>query len=395
MVETRSKNKVLKTSIPPKKVKIKEDVKQDDDKIEIVNIKKEKQPNNSKKYDELMKTMKIDETFTRPITKKPKFDRVKNFIHPEEDYNYACDLLMLPTTTKGFKYLLTFIDLWSDEVEAEPLKNKQSSSILRAATNIFKRKILNKPKASIRTDEGTEFKGEFHKYLYDQSILHSVALPNRHKQNGAIENVNKLLGRIIMNYLLLKEEELEKEYTEWTDLFPKLIVELNKIRKRPNKDPYAPRIAPKMSMIQQQKFNVGDIVYRKLDTPKDSFNNYQRTNPKFRMGDKRWDDKEPKKIKSIQYYPNNVRYVLEGIDNVAYTQDELMLAKEKEAKFAVKKILDRRSRNKQIEYLIHFKKELKKNASWQPKQNLIEDGLEKELEEFDKNFSKLKKKKKT
>lgn len=37
---------------------------------------------------------------------------------------------------------------------------------------IFTRDFLNKHYASLQTDDGKEFKGIFHKYLYDESILH-------------------------------------------------------------------------------------------------------------------------------------------------------------------------------------------------------------------------------
>jgi len=58
---------------------------------------------------------------------------------------------------------------------------------------IFKRGILKMPKATLRTDEGVEFKSVFQQYCFDNSILHLRALPDRHKQLGNIENLNKFI----------------------------------------------------------------------------------------------------------------------------------------------------------------------------------------------------------
>jgi len=55
---------------------------------------------------------------------------------------------------------------------------------------MFKRKHLNKPYASIRTDDGTEFKGVFKKYLDEERILHRAGLPTRHSQVENAESLN-------------------------------------------------------------------------------------------------------------------------------------------------------------------------------------------------------------
>ena len=35
-----------------------------------------------------------------------------------------------------------------------------------------------------------------------------------------------------------------------------------------------------------------------------------------------------KTIEKVLYYPNNIRYILEGLKNVSYTEDEILLYKE-------------------------------------------------------------------
>ena len=349
-------------------------------------IKKVKKVKNSVKYNEVFKKLKIDETFTNPRKQKRiKYDTVKDSIVPKEDYAFQTDLLMLPKTKKDFRYLLVIVDLWSDEVDAEPLKTKTPVEVLKAIKTIFKRPHLNKP-YHIKSDAGTEFQGVVKTYFYDNSIVHAVALPGRHKQMGNVENTNKLLSRFLMTYLSNKERELNKAYNEWTDILSNVIKEINIIRKRPNGDPFAPHKPANMKLIENQKYKIGDLVYRKLDIPKNSLNNFEKSDPKFRMGDLRFDIHEPKKIKYVDYTPNNVRYIINGYNNVSYTEDELMPANDKYEKFGVRKIIDKQTKQRKVYYKVWWKKSLKKDSTWEPKKNLIEDGLKDKIDEFEKEL---------
>lgn len=339
----------------------------------------------AQQYDKLITKLGLDETYTKARV-KPKFDNVKDNIPPLQDYNFQADLIMLPKTKKGFKYLLVIVDLWSDEIDVEPLETKEPDVVLKAMEKIFKSgKYLKTPYASIRTDAGTEFKGSFKKWLYNNNILHSVALPNRKKQMGNVESANKLLVRYLNGYMNMKEEELGKQYNEWTDILPELIKQLNKIRVRPNENPFTYK--QPIAIQKEPKYKLGDVVIRKLDAPKNALNNEQ--DGKFRAGDLRWDKSQPRKIVRVLLYPKNVRYVLEGIPNVAYTEDELMEAPgEKESKFAVRKLIDKKGVGKTIYYKVWFMKELKKQAQWITKKQLLEDGLEDYIEEYENNLKK-------
>ena len=112
------------------------------------------------------------------------------------------DILMLPETKKGFKYLLVVVHLATDEFDIEPLKDKESITVLTAFKNMFKRNFIKQPYASVRTDAGSEFKGVFAKWLFDESIMHKVAMPNRHKQVSNVERLNKELGRLFNGFMI-------------------------------------------------------------------------------------------------------------------------------------------------------------------------------------------------
>jgi hypothetical protein len=77
---------------------------------------------------------------------------------------------------------------------------------------------------------------------------------------------------------------------------------------------------------QKPKFKVGDKVFYKLEVPHTSLYQKQPT-ANFREGDTRV-SKESKKIVDIFYYSDQpiYRYKLEGMDNVSYSERELIKA---------------------------------------------------------------------
>ena len=182
--------------------------------------------------DKLIERLGIDETFTKERNKIPThFNNIRNNVPQKEDYNMMADLLELPKTKNGYRYLLVIVDLFSREFDIEPLKDKEPKTVLDAMKKCFGRKHLNKTYASLRTDNGNEFKGVFHKWLFDNNILHKVALPNRHKQLSTVESLNKQLGRLFNGYMNKKELETGSRNREWIDIVDVVRTELNKIRK--------------------------------------------------------------------------------------------------------------------------------------------------------------------
>ena len=219
---------------------------------------KKTKANPKNKVNELMKKLNIDETYTKAAPKY-KFDKVKQNTFPMQDYNFMMDTMELPKTKLGYKHLLTVVDLWSDEVDFEPLKGLTAKEALEGFKKIIKRPHLNLPKGSIRSDNGGEFKAEFDKFLKDKKILHRFSLEYRHKQNANVENLNSMLGRILMTYLTNKEIKIDKPYNEWTDILPLVRKELNNMRKRPDGDPFNLEKIP--FNVYEPKFKVGDKEY--------------------------------------------------------------------------------------------------------------------------------------
>jgi hypothetical protein len=331
------------------------------------------------RMDVLLNKLKIDNTLTKPIFYK--FPTVKQNIFPKADYNYQSDLLELPQTKLGFRYLLVMVDLWSNNFDIEPMKNKQADTCLEAMKKIFKRDILSLPKASMRTDSGGEFKGSFDKFLYDHNVFHPFSLPDRHKMMANVERLNKDLGKIFMSYLTDKSHQLGHDYNEWTDIVDEVRKELNEIRNHPeDKDPrYA---LPPSTNFQDPKYKIGDLVYRRLEKPVDRFGNKYH-NSKFRQGDNRFETNEPRKIVDILPYGKSWRYLLKDLYNVSYDEAELMPAKESEEKYIILKIIGKKIVKGNIYYLVWWKKYKKSESTWEPKKNLLEDGAQEYIKDYE------------
>jgi len=312
--------------------------------------------------DKILKELKINEKYSKPIKIKKEFSRVKDNIPLKADYNFMADLLELPETKKGYKYLLVVVDLATDEFDIEPITNNKSLTVVDAMKRMFKRRYIKKPYASIRTDGGAEFKDAFDKFCYENNILHKIGVAGRHQQTSNVERLNRELGRLIIGYLNSVEEKELKTFKEWVEIVPKIRTMLNDFRKKPEGDPFTD-IYPTVDLKKQPKYKEGDVVYRMSEKPLDALGRKQPTQ-NFRMGDYRWDI-VPRKIVRVLRYAGKVpiRYILENLPNVAYAEYELMPAEEKEALYIVESVKAKRTIRGEKQLLIKWKGY--KKAEWQ------------------------------
>ena len=78
----------------------------------------------------LLKSFNINEKFTKPrLEKQPVYNHIKNNISRIEDYNFMTDLIEMPETRNGNKYILVIVDLAANEFDIEPLKFKSSEEV--------------------------------------------------------------------------------------------------------------------------------------------------------------------------------------------------------------------------------------------------------------------------
>jgi len=342
-------------------------------------------------------------TLTKTIQKPKFYNKVKDNTLLKEDFNFMADLLFLPTTKEKFKYLFVIVDLATDEFDCEPLTDKTASQVVKAIYAINKRNFVKiKPDEgqSIRTDDGTEFKGSFNQWMYKNSILHRIAQPNRHIQLPNVERLNGILGKLLNGYMNSKEEETGKPYREWTDKIDLIRTKLNYIRKKELPDDIFTYVYPlwnpykaiesiskkKKPEIRYEeikpKYKVGDLVYVALETPENALG--KKMKGLFRNGDYRL-TKEPHKITKVLYYhgPPYYRYLVNTFNGVSYQEAELKPATgETEEKYKVKKIIGKKTVKKVLYYKVWWKNYKKAESTWEKAEDLIDDGLQDYIDEF-------------
>ena len=320
---------------------------------------------------------------------KKVFSKVVNNVPRQENRSIMIDLLSLPTTKRGFRYLLVAIDLWSNQVDFQPLKTKKPEETKAALQSIFRRKLVGPIEApsQVSTDGGTEFQGSFKKWLSDRNIYHKVALPHRHQQQATVERMNRTIGRILNLWMSRREIETGETYREWDYLLPYLRTKLNdhRIRNLRGDQDVFNEEPPPLDPSKKPRFQVGDMVHRRLDHPEDVFGKKQPT-ATFRVGDMKY-EREPREIVQVFPYPPpvNFRYQLEGLEQVSYPAWELMPSDLEEKMFRVKKLISRNQSRDGIYYLVWWEGEPKSSSTWEPRSNLVIDPvLRKAVEFFDR-----------
>jgi hypothetical protein len=174
---------------------------------------------------------------------------------------------------------------------------------------------------------------------------------------GNVDSLCRQLGDIFNGIMNIKEAETGKRSKAWTHAIDEVREKLNKYRisrgvKLPkdittHEYPIFDNLRPKIKTIKRKggdlkeddindypteeqeykiinpKYKIGDLVNVLYQEPYAMTDKKQNTN-NFRMGDLRLEKKKRKVIKVLYYSgPNPYRYLIEGLPNASYTEQEL------------------------------------------------------------------------
>ena len=231
------------------------------------------------------------------------------------------DLLFMPTGAFGFKYILVIVDGHSKKCEAEAIKNKLSSTVMKALIKIYKRGIVKQPKL-LSVDAGSEFKDEFEAYCKKNNIILKVAHTNRHRQQSLVEAKNKIIGSNLLNLLNHKELDTGKYSKDWTKHLKPLISLINDNLPKI----ITQEIFPEPILSKNANNNIllefGSKVRVKLDVNKDITG---KRLIGWRSGDIRWS----KNIFEIENFVLKagfpIMYALKGEKNIFRTRQQLQV----------------------------------------------------------------------
>lgn len=326
----------------------------------------------------------IKKLYTLP--KKDKGVNAPKFAEVEPDITQQADLLFMPND-EGNKYMLVVIDIGSRKVDAEPLKDKTSETVLSAFKNIYKRKTLNIPKR-MEVDDGSEFKGVVKKFFTEKKVFVRVAKPGRHRQQGLVERMNQTIAKALFKRMAAQELLTDETSREWVEDLPKLIKLLNSYaaKRKKQKEPTAPVCKGDSCSLLLPGTKVRAI----MEQPRDPVTN-KLLPGKFRSTDLRWDPKE-RVIRQIVIKPGfPPMYLLDGnvgknkIEPITYTKNQLQtidanelyptkeVIRGKPTQYIISKLLDRKNINGRIFFKVLWRGFPESDATWELRKDLLVD----------------------
>ena len=202
----------------------------------------------------------------RPV--KRKFEKRQVFAKNVDDI-WAADLVDMQyysRTNKGFKYILMIIDVFSKYGWAIPLKNKTSTEVVRAFSELWN--SGQKPPKYLWTDKGKEFVNRAFQKLLDEKKVHMYWTENEEK-SSIVERWNRTMKRNMWKYFTKNRTGV------YIDILPDLVRRYNSTKHRSINT--TPSDARKPSNYQ----HVFDALY---NSPK-KVQKAGKEVPKFQVGD--------------------------------------------------------------------------------------------------------------
>lgn len=302
-------------------------------------------------------------TLHKPARRHYKTNRV---IVPGIDAQFQADLVDVQTLSrynKGYKYLLTCLDIFSKYAWVVPLKTKQGKELVKAFQTILTSQ--RKPK-KLQTDKGTEFLNQvFQKFLRDKDI--DFFTVNSGLKASVVERFNRTFKNKMYKYFTAKNT------LSYIGVLPQLVKSYNNTYHR----------SIKMKPSQVTKANedkVWETLYGDVDNKRVRF--------KFQVGD-RVRISKVKRLFEKSYLPNfseemftvhkriarqvpvyqlkdDAGEILEG----TFYEPELQKVVKDDDIYRVEKVLRKRKRKGIVEYFVKWKGYPDKFNSWVPESNI-------------------------
>lgn len=256
----------------------------------------------------------------------PDKDKPKMVVAKENKVHQA-DLIYLPWDN-GYKYALVVVDPATRLTDAYPLKKHDPPQVVKGFKAIYKRGPLRRPTVMMQTDQGSEFKGEFNKYVTDDlKIVHKYGRAGRSRQQAFAESHNGVISKLISAYETSQEVLTNEVNREWVDILPEIISFMNGYMKRDPPSADDPEFSePTCKGNTCDMLKEGTKVRVILDKPKNVLG--EKQSGKFRVGDARWESEVRTIVQQIVKPGQPPLYLVSGISDTAYTKAQLLVVGE-------------------------------------------------------------------
>ena len=237
----------------------------------------------------------LAEELHKPIRRKFKTRKV---IVNHIDEIWSADLVFMDQLSKwnkGFKYLLTVIDVFSKFAWVKSLKDKKGSSITAAFADIIK-KYKRKPEY-LWVDKGSEF---YNKTFKEWLLQNDIELYSTFNEGKAvvIERFNRTLKSRMYKQFTIQNN------TIWYNIVDKLVNEYNVTKHS------SIQLTPVEASKKKNQGTVYFNLYGDIEALKQK--------PKFKIGDEVRISKYKRKVFDKGYTPNWTEEVF-TVDKIQYT----------------------------------------------------------------------------
>ena len=332
------------------------------------------------------------------MSQDPNKDKYKNRVKTpilKLNTQQQADILYLPADKNGFKYCLVVAD-YGRQIGAVPLKALTTDEVVKGFKTIYATSNLTPP-AIMQFDNGPEFKGKVLDYFKANSSAVKNTKPYRSRQNGLVESVNFIIGKLIGLHHNSKPLK-ERSKFEWVKFLPKIIKAYNdsqKDVKPPSKMNYPPCSGDACTLLK-----IGDSVRIPLEHPIDPNTGELLPTKKFRSNDIRYSPKVYH-ITSVILKPNTPPlYMVKQKYKVAYTKKQLMEVDNEieelddedeelpEDVYIIEKFLDKRKHNGRVQFLVKYKDyDDEQSNLWQDRTFLIAELGNDQFKQFEREFN--------
>lgn len=289
-------------------------------------------PKKRSMFNELDKAMGIDNNKQSvKLTQAPKIkSREKgSYQVPIKFAVLQADLIYMREDKKGFKFILTVVDVASRLMDAIPLRGREGEDVIEGFEQVWKHKhILENKVLTIYTDPGSEFKNnKVIEYFDDLGIDLRFTMTGRKNQTAIVEHMNFIITKQLGKKMTSSELETGQHNDDWSSQLPTLVKTVNSFEKEPMKLEELFK-DPKVGK-NEEILKVGTVVHVKLQKPIEHLSDKKKVlHGGFRNGDIRFDP-EVTKIENVSILPGQpVRYMVEKHKNVSFLRKELLLADE-------------------------------------------------------------------
>ena len=169
-------------------------------------------------------------TYTLHRMARKKYPTRKYIVHDIDEQWQAdlADVSLIAKQNKGYRFILTVIDIFSRYAWARPLKTKSGKEVAAAFKDIFREGRIPK---RIQSDQGKEFENREIARLFNEHQIELFSVKSAYKA-AIVERFNRTLKTKLWRYFTMSLKE------KWTDVLQDVVNSYNKsihrtIKRRP------------------------------------------------------------------------------------------------------------------------------------------------------------------